>query len=382
MYIFAEPVTEEQVAEIQNLNAAKIQEFEREILGLDRNGSSTDQDDQEEDGKWDNIQASVQKAMDEDELSIDEPNQYQEHQHEESGNEVLATDRQGGPEANSLPLSEPQFVTDESIDTATASVDVDDIVHQDSMEDGEENRDGSHDQESPGESYVDEIFVTQEITIDDSEPHESAKESATTTESPRRADSVDCGNGDGSSEQTTNESIIASSSTQNAEREEKAECTLPMQGEESSEAEHQTEADRPFLDSMDQEGSKADSSLPSSDVLAMTLTLRNKINDHFVHRPEQLSPRDKWSIEYSLVEVPNAKKATALYQACQLRRKKKLDSTQVSEESEFIDQYIANLRKMSAEGKKWRKKEDEKDSKRPLQVLGSEITERSGESRV
>ena len=283
MYVFAEPVTEEQVVEIQGRNDAKIREFESRILGLNREKKSDDRDEQEEDSKWDNIQASVQEAMDEDELSVDEPGQYQEPLPEESETTGFANDQPVELEEGLLHSSRDHFVVDERFDAASIGVDVNDLAHQ--------NDAGS---------------------VDRAEKEESPKPKS------------------------------------------------------------QTEADLPFLDSMDQEPTEVGDRLPTSDILAMTLTLRNKVNGKFVHRPDQLGSTDQWSIEYTLVEVPTQEKSKALYQACKQRRKKRLAAAKVSADTEVVNHYLANLRKLSSQGKQWRKKMDERDGKQPVQVLGSE----------
>lgn len=67
MYIFAEPVTEEQVEEIQSRNDAKIAEFEQSIFGLEADKL------QNSETGWADIEASVQEALHEDEMSLNNP---------------------------------------------------------------------------------------------------------------------------------------------------------------------------------------------------------------------------------------------------------------------------------------------------------------------
>lgn len=67
MYIFAEPVTEDQMQEVQTRNAAKIEAFEREVLGLAPHEINA----VERDNKWEEIQADVQETMDRDEQSLE-----------------------------------------------------------------------------------------------------------------------------------------------------------------------------------------------------------------------------------------------------------------------------------------------------------------------
>ena len=125
-----------------------------------------------------------------------------------------------------------------------------------------------------------------------------------------------------------------------------------------------TQADAPFLEEIDQTAG------PLRDVLAMTLTVRNKVNGSFVLRPENITAADRWSLEYSLVDVPDAGRARALYEACRARRKKKLDAPMPVEDEAMMNYYMRNLRTLSEQGRQWRKDMDEKDRGRPVQILG------------
>jgi len=111
-------------------------------------------------------------------------------------------------------------------------------------------------------------------------------------------------------------------------------------------------------------------------ILAMTLTLRNKINNSYVLRPEKITAEDKWSIEYSLSDIPDARRAQALYEACQTRRKKKMESNEVKREEEGLSWYLRNLRELSRKGVEWRKGVDEKDRANRVWVLGREEKEK------
>jgi len=380
MYIFAEPVTEEQVAEIQGQNEAKIREFERNILGLNREHESEAQDSQEDDGKWDNIQASVQEAMDKDELSVDDPDQNQR----EAGDDDLTTngDRVFGEELSYDHNSE--IAPDEDLIAAIAGDSAEKVGEQNGenskvldegykkgqeVKEPDEESGDAKDLESEGSSGHgdDELEIHEAVPEGDSAIMGESSDSDL-GQSENALDGRELSEGEAAKEVTS-----VPPDSKSVKKADKAAYLPPLPSEESSESEYQTEADRPFLDSVDRETAQADTSLSSSEILAMTLTIRNKVNNQFIHRPENISPQDVWSIEYSLVEVPTQQKAKALYQACQLRRKKKLDAPMVPEDAEVINHYLANLRDLSKSGKKWRQKMDESDSRKPVQVLGREI---------
>ena len=113
----------------------------------------------------------------------------------------------------------------------------------------------------------------------------------------------------------------------------------------------------------------AESSSASEDILAMTLTLRNKVNGEYVLRPEKMTAGDEWSIEYSLAEVSEQPRARALYRACRRRRSKKMETSLVPEDAEVVPSYIQSLRQMTAKGRAWRKKQDKVDRMGSVEVL-------------
>lgn len=443
MYIFAEPVTEEQVAEIQSQNDAKIQEFERNILGLKSGEESEPVDD---DGKWENIQASVQEAMDKDELSVEDSSVDQECQEGEMEGENLHS-RQGVLEEGPLYANRDRVVAEESTNLVTA-LDEDDEVPEEEEEEEEagtedvtERVDQEHLQDEGQEEDAETEDVTERadqeqlkdeeegenmdehnkddveakedgVLVDDKEPDdgkeaieaESAilqdpadkcqvsderglEQSERSVEVEPSAESQHDGGKDARSSEQPLESGVTqegqgppAASNKGTHKAEKAEYTPPVPGEEPPETNFHNEADRSFLDAIHKEKAHLETlTSESSDVLAMTLTVRNKVNDQFVLRPEKLTADDVWSIEYSLVEVPKQEKARALYEACQARRKKKLDAPMVPEDAEVISHYLMNLRKLSRRGKQWREEMDEKDSKSPVQVLGKDIVTSDGE---
>lgn len=314
MYIFAEPVTEEQVEEIQSHNTAKIQEFERNILGLVRGKASSMVNTREDDPKWENIRADVQEAMDKDELSVDESGQNEE---------AINKDLEGSGSAPDRPMvSEKGALYDRK-----SPVDANDDVIVPPIGSEGDDRDSGHDEVDREEERKEEDEVDKgQDTVEVTEPL-NAKDG---TNSSPEAQSSDALNEDGQQE-------------------------------------YQTHADQPFLDSIDQEAAKADIDAESSseDILAMTLTLRNKVNGEDVLRPENMTAADKWSVEYSLVEVAVPSRARALYKACQTRRSKKMEP----EDSDVVSGYVQKLRNLSANGRAWRKEQDKRDEKEPVQVL-------------
>ena len=376
------------MAEIQSQNNTKIQEFERKILGLTRGtGSETDDTQEEEDdSQWENIQADVQEAMDKDELSIDGSSQGQEAIDEDAEGAELATDRpevfdQGPLYARKLPAG-----TDDGVTTASAGwEDDEDVDSEEDHEGGEgddENRDADEDgeiEESRQKEGLEEFLgdgvdskandapeaerriggdgaEANDITLSENRPVEVENDADSLIEQRDEVDTLGA----------TFENESAAESTDSTNRNNDSSIM-----DEEGRQEDQIEADQRFLDSIDQEVAQADKTAesPSRDILAMTLTLRNKVNGEYVLRPERMTAADEWSIEYTLNEVSEQSRARALYKACQTRRGKKAGTPLVAEDAEVVSDYIQRLRELSAKGRAWRKEQDKKDRKQPVQVL-------------
>lgn len=410
MYIFAEPVTEEQVAEIQGQNQAKMLEFERKILGLSSAEESQDQVTREDDGRWDDIQASVQEAMDKDALSVDDPFEDQQSEDGDVEEHDALPDGQKIIEEGPLYANRERILREEDRSAETAVGDANDLEEDEDRESAEEVVEGDEEQveeeadeeseenakvESEEENELEDVDVLEDpaeaieedsaVTKDPADSHKTLEgRTASTNEDPiaMRIEASDPARKEEEG-QTESEAEIAKppATGQSTLCAEKSAYIPPVLGEEPTGSKYPTEADSPFLDAMDEETARSHADASSSEILAMSLTLRNKVNHKFVHRPEKLKPDDVWSIEYSLVEVPTQKRAHALYEACQTRRKKKLDAPEVPEGAEVINQYLAHLRELSKRGKQWRKKMDERDRERPVQVLGRDIAKKDVEDR-
>jgi hypothetical protein len=423
MYIFAEPVSEEQVAEVQSANDAKIREFERSILGLDRGEDSASEDTQEDDGKWENIQADVQKEMDKDEMSLDDPSPEQEVEEAEEANmedsgriseirgifeggplyankrsakaegDVAATaagSDDGAGESEDDKAEDEDIVDadeegseneedlDEEVDEAEGD-EVKGLVRVDGIKEVSEAHDAE--EASSGEGLTEDSSEENQASDQDTMPtSEDESEATNDTDQPAEAEGKPNSAGDATGQANASgqtEPTPKPLSAKELKKKAKADY-VPLVGAEQTA--FKTVADQPFLDAIAKDIPLIDEAAENApEILAMTLTLRNKVNGQYTLRPERLTEEDKWSIEYSLIEVPTQRRARALYEACQTRRKKKMHAPPVQEDAEMINLYIQNLRKMSQRGKDWRTEQDKKDSEKPVQMLGREIARRGGE---
>lgn len=419
MYIFAEPVTEEHAKEIQSKNDVKIEEFERSILGL--HGDKL----QDNETDWADIEAGVQKAMNEDEMSLadsengessnllDDANgsldttdvsitNASDNEDEmtltNSGNTILPTLSDDADsnlysrEISTIPSHEDDLV-DSTINESTAletqSID-NQIISGAETEDfnkGEEEaiekcfESEEVDEEADEEAVEDEIGrlehdsnegtrKSREETIqaDVGEMgHVAEQEKVTEVEGLMKDNFHDQGHrpSDGAFENPSSGAATLDQADGqqpiNSDPNESQNSDVDAHEEEDVAEKPYFKGDVPFLKSIETERP-----LNPSDVLALTLTIRNKVNGKYVPQPRNLKQYDKWEVEYSLTEVSDQSRASVLYQACQLRRKKLLDAEQKNTEN---DRYFQMLKRLSQQGKLWRKQIDKQDIGKPRVVL-------------
>ncbi|KAL8970042.1 MAG: hypothetical protein Q9183_001705 [Haloplaca sp. 2 TL-2023] len=429
MYIFAEPVTEDQITAIQTANDAKVQAIEDELMG-DKAGPG---DKEAGEQGWENLQANVRDAMDED---IRDPN------HEDGRLDLHPVMANAEQEVIQSGTAAEEKAAAQSVDNMNSVAlnndgDADDDVdpEEDNEEDDDEEGDDDEDREEEGEEEEEEeddeeddnedaededvdhgpsagnTSVTQEVqamvqdagshagvengklggqavelvtsssegfegaTQDGSESTDSAEkgqrlsqgsEQIKGAESHNEAKQVD----EGTTESDDDQSMEDAQGSPSEELASKGDDTEEKATGASGDA-FGTGADLSFLESI---AEPAEDESYGKEVLAMTLTVRNKVNNNYVLRPDNLGPEDKWSVEYSVDEVSSPERARSLYQACQMRRKNKLDAESRSGDDGGADGYIQKLRDISRQGAQWRKSQDEKDKARPLKVLGEVST--------
>lgn len=112
-------------------------------------------------------------------------------------------------------------------------------------------------------------------------------------------------------------------------------------------------------------------------LLGMILTIRSKINGIPVERPELLTEKNEWSIDYTLTEIPTATRAWKEYNACKARRRKAFEKIGRADKRDpdsstasYNEQYIAMLKDLSRKGRKMRRGLDKAEKDMPKVVLG------------
>lgn len=359
MYVFAEPVTEEQVDELQSANDREVEEFERNILGLGKEDAEAE-DSEADDGQWANMQANVEEEMDSDEASLTSP-----------------------PEAERLSENAgPENETDEeSIASSAGEFDVEEEAEEDkddgelgvaTEEDAEAPSEQEDDSEDVGEAQLQDHTDRNNVIAED-DTAELVKYQSSRTKTGDATQTAAAKVGEANEADDSDDPEAANSETPAHAITESASGELRV---ESPDTDFDTQADAPFLDTISSEIPEPPTA--AQEVLAMTLTIRNKVNDRYVVRPENLTAGDAWTVEYALAEVENPAKAWSLYQASQARRKKQLDKKD-DDDDVTVQWYIRNLRELSKKGKEWRRMQDEIDKGRGKVVLGRETGEGDGE---
>lgn len=107
------------------------------------------------------------------------------------------------------------------------------------------------------------------------------------------------------------------------------------------------------------------SEVEKDSVFAMYVTVRNKVNDEPVQRPENLRSTDKWDIEYAMEELHGAR-AEKLYSAC-MKRRQVMHSHKARDFSTMFD---GELPQYINAGRTFRKQEKELAETQPVWIVG------------
>ncbi|KAG9245239.1 mitochondrial protein Pet127-domain-containing protein [Calycina marina] len=478
MYIFAEPMTEEQIDEIQNSKKEELGKFEEEVLGIIPKDKVKTLE-QKKDAEWQTLRIMVEESVREDEMDIQEIRSLAENLLEESEHwDELSPDEKGKCIESlvmSATMSEDSSSSEEANETTligdAEGPNDDDVVEEDEdaeieeqageeivgEEEGDEeieetievsgnvNIGAEEEVLDPDESALLEDLATsvkakEEAKLEDS-PEEQAedKDEPTLEESAILEDNVPIDSLPEQHTQDTSKEIArqdqsflenADSSSQNGELTDDIASTTSNDSAEglagdmmeeisSEESSIQSESDtdstltedtdvtetsgnlagspeKHSLDDLyDLLGTKSTAPEPTEEILptdttpkspvellAMTLTIRNKINGEYVARPQSLTQGQKWTIEYALDSMGADKKdrAALLYEACKRRRYESLhfDEDDEQDPTSYNNVFMKRLKDLAKSGRRWRKGRDELDMEIPVQVFGEEMIHRRG----
>jgi hypothetical protein len=332
MYIFAEPMSESEIDKIQQTNKVAIEEYERKVLKI---AHIPKVQDQQERATWQTLKAKVEEEMKIDELGIEEQFEDSDHVSVEDG---LALTSDPVPKE-----------VERRVEELLSGMD---------LNDNEQNA-----------KLEDDTFVTDEQGLADClrSIDEDSEGITNVSGNPRVTSQFLMQNPYGDS--NLNQEVAADIDLQDLQEDGAAIKKFLVEGDNLTENgavthNHSLEKQNlgtPIAKKNDLKGKK--------ELLAMTLTIRNKVNGDYVERPLGLTPEDEWNVEYALADVPQDK-AQVLYEASQKRRAQSLN-TQRDENNHFVatDFYSRAVHKFTQKGRKWREEQDKIDAVEPLKVL-------------
>lgn len=421
MYVFATPVTKEQIDEVQNKNKAEVERFERELMGImreedrvDKNASSLakedvrddeeDQAEEQEDGEeetsldvWEDMRAKVEESLENDELGADFVRDVMEdaleasgllqtgsHDEKESyldaimevitiGSEVNRGDKGENTTDGQITIGENGHVEERSGEDKPVAESA--TRESESLGEGERQEKSKDVYESDGKDQG----VLSEASGDSDEP--SLKDLIIRLATKSRDNPLQSGlpHADLSSDEQrlrkfehilyqmverTHE--LKSAATDKTSIDDKETSSAPTAAETTRSPESQ-EDEETIVGPEDAAETTLDKVNPDREVLGMILTLRNKVNGQYVTRPDDLKKSSNWTVEYAIEELPE-ERAKTLYESCLARRHKELAG--IKQRKEYDNRFRENLEKLSDAGRKFRQKEVEKAKTRPVYVYG------------
>ncbi|KAH6655026.1 mitochondrial protein Pet127-domain-containing protein [Truncatella angustata] len=429
MYAFVKPVERGEIEAVQDAGKESVAEFEREILGLKRaiesesetspdaeneaeetavadgeenNISETPEElevEEEEDttASWDEIQAMVEDAMEDEELGVDAVRQAIEDALEESGlleeqtpEEVRGyvdallsalTDGSGDPATASVEESEgSQLVDSETRDVSVSAQnenqDLDDLSEPAQMDGSDEARvqteeqtdeeselekdDSQDDSSSPNMTTLSNLILRMTRRLDESGVAEKQAEDAVSSKlqvferilgkiiSESREDEQDSGDSGAVNRASEPKNVTERTGSSSADIED---TTTPASNDAPEAAAGA--------------GAEPEDRGP---ILGMVLTVRNKVNDQFVPRPENLTKEDTWEVEYNIEELPE-ERAHRLFDMCKKRRETAY-SKGGQRSHGWNEMFDGALPRYTRQGRKFRSEENAEAKQRPVYVLG------------
>jgi hypothetical protein len=388
MYIFAEPIEEEEVDKIQATNKAKIEEFESRVLGL----VNDDMSDERRQAEWESLRAEVEQSMERDEVEPEDA----EGEREDSELETISAEEQREIDEllSSTASEEPEedeeddeVIEEEAEEDKVMDEVIEEEVEEDDEEIADENSDENSDElEETHESADEDGLEEQQIGIDEEKEKEidaMEEDNAPGAEEESNVEEAEeLGSEDSESdsaeqvELVENEDLVPDESAESNVIDEDTENPKASQSDaESGEAVQQPIWDGEVKETKSRRrkasGGDHDTVTISGEdnVLAMTLTIRNKVNGRYVDRPNNINEKTDWLVEYALAEVPSSQQANKLYAAAKLRREQVLTKAKDKGQDDRNNIFIENIKKLSRKGREWLKRQEKLEADLPVKTL-------------
>ncbi|KAK4127921.1 Pet127-domain-containing protein, partial [Parathielavia appendiculata] len=416
MYIFAKPVTPAEIEEIQGATRAKIEEFEREMMGVmseeeralaeedgaDEAAEEADEEDVdvvEEEGEgeevassaaWEEVMSKVEDELEDEEHGVTFVREAIEDALQESG--LL----------RNTPTDETQRYIDAFLDaltnngrpgasgaqespTDTAEEQAAELSEAEESPEAKDEQSPATDESSAGEPTLKDLIVklaTQIRTVPISEKRNNQPSDleadivdedapahalrlrkierilSELKEQPQEEEEEDgAERGEGNTVIETGSMTVQPGKA--AEAGKSAEPVEPVESVESGVTAAREFSTKDFVDEAD-----------GGELYGLVLTIRNKVDGKYVVRPDALRPKQRWTVEYAIEEV-NPERATNLYKMV-LKRRKNLLYPDQEDRNKWHAMFQGRLEQYSTRGRKFRKRENQRQRQQPVHVYGSD----------
>ncbi|KAI6379761.1 hypothetical protein MCOR25_001892 [Pyricularia grisea] len=397
MYIFAKPVNDAEIDEVQEANKAAVEKFEKEIMSLDPVPEPAPEDDDRviedldlviEDDEdvsslegpeglgqemWADMMDRVEEAMEDDARGIATVREAIERALEESGLLVNLSAEKAKAQIEAL-LS---AISSSDLRAAAESIQTTGV-----MEQGIVSPDGRV--ETAEEAEVSEV-ESEPVSLTNSK--DKATESATAKETAELSlKDIILGLASRAQSSITAADPFARDTDKDAKPREtlrirKFEKVLSemlsgsKESNDGKSAPAEIEANMKQADIISNTKSSGSSRAESQDkdggeLLGMVLTVRNMLGPRVVERVYG-KPSD-WNLAYSIEEMSQSS-AEKIYNQVRERRRKTFETkSDAEEQSSHYKGFLERLRKVSQEGLKYRQAQDELERKNPVYIFGKQ----------
>ncbi|KAK4169178.1 mitochondrial protein Pet127-domain-containing protein [Cladorrhinum sp. PSN259] len=410
MYIFAKPVTPEEIHKIQGASAARIEEFERKMMGIEKEQGNEVEDSEliaeEEDGLeeivdipdrddgdtsldvWEDAMLKVEDALENEEQGVTAIREAIQEALLHSGLIGKHSPEETEPYVDALLTA----MTSEAQNQPSKSSASDDVIEESDEVNSLDSVESAAD--SDGEVVEAEIVyedeeVDVEMTNDPSSPKEQqslkdlierlANQVRQQKETRVRAETLKLRD----FERILSELVTKSQELGQLEEEKASEVVEAVSSsvDEIVDAEAQETQDPEASTSAATEGepSESDEIVESEQpatvdeetdgVYGVILTVRNKVNGKYVERPEDLKEGHSWDVEYAMEEI-EGERAEKIYKMVLARRQKVLDNDSEKRDTAWATMFQGKLAKYSNQGRRFRKTETQNFRTRPVHVYG------------
>ncbi|KAK2775554.1 mitochondrial mrna processing protein [Colletotrichum kahawae] len=412
MYIFAKPVTPEQIEKIQTTQHAAIAEYEKEILGLVQEGepeqleaedvdSELEQAAEEEvetvvDGTrnsqlqteafWEEMQEKVDATIEDDALGVDHVREAIREALQQSGllearspqeadtyvdallgvlvrsakdsRHTKSTNVESGSlavevdAAGEMSVSDKASTTDELTETAQANAQIAEaqLLQEVASSTAIEEQDSAA--RRSRDTGLKELILRLALSVDEKPEYEDvqgADEDAVSDDS-----------------KLSNFGLILSELVAKSNAKDSGLTTRADENDAPNDPSTSPEqTSQETVERVPEEQEDAD------ELLGMHLTVRNTVNGKVMDRPASHFEKWDWQLEYSLDEISEGQ-AQKLYTALKARRRKALEKGDEHRDTEWYKMFKGNLKKFSDEGRRYRQKKDSIEKDLPVHVFGKD----------